>query len=79
MKHVFLAALVAVSLAADQSAQTGVPATRTLRGGVEKPAARPSGPIDVPVHEGTSMSVAISPDRATLATDMQGSIWTLPA
>ncbi|MDO8679873.1 MAG: amidohydrolase family protein [Acidobacteriota bacterium] len=65
MKIVFLAALVAVSLSADQGAQ--------------KPAARPSGPIDVPVHEGTSMSVAISPDRATLATDMQGSIWTLPA
>jgi Tol biopolymer transport system component len=65
MKHVFLAALVAVSLSADQVTQ--------------KPAAHPSGPIDVPVHEGTSMSVAISPDRATLATDMQGSIWTLPA
>ncbi len=69
MKNVWLAALVAVSLSADQGAQTGV----------EKPAARPPGPIDVPVHEGTSMSVAISPDRATLATDMQGSIWTLPA
>lgn len=25
------------------------------------------------------MSVAISPDRSTLATDMQGSIWTMPA
>ncbi len=69
MKNVWLAALVAVSLSADQGAQTGV----------EKRAARPPGPIDVPVHEGTSMSVAISPDRATLATDMQGSIWTLPA
>ena len=65
MKVVFLAALVAVSLSADQ--------------GARKPAARPSDPIDVAVHEGTSMSVAIAPDRATLATDMQGSIWTLPA
>ncbi len=35
--------------------------------------------IDVTVHEGTSMSVAVSPDGRTLAMDMQGSIWTLPA
>lgn len=35
--------------------------------------------IDVTVGEGTSMSVAVSPDGRTLATDMQGSIWTLPA
>ena len=35
-------------------------------------------PIDVTVREGTSMSVSISPDGRTLATDMQGSIWTLP-
>src|SRR5687767_6043795 len=36
-------------------------------------------PIDVTVREGTSMSVAIAPDGRTIATDMQGSIWTLPA
>src|SRR5882672_3916976 len=36
-------------------------------------------PIDVTVHEGTSMSVAVSPDSRTLAVDLQGSIWTLPA
>ena len=35
--------------------------------------------IDVTVHEGTSMSVALSPDLRTLAIDLQGSIWTLPA
>ena len=35
--------------------------------------------IDVTVSEGTSMSVAVSPDGRTLAMDMQGSIWTLPA
>lgn len=49
----------------------------------QKPApsrvAAAAAPIDVTVHEGTSMSVAISPDGRTLATDMQGSIWTLPA
>ncbi|MDP2054447.1 MAG: amidohydrolase, partial [Acidobacteriota bacterium] len=37
-----------------------------------------AAPIDVTVSEGTSMSVAVSPDRTTLAVDMQGSIWTLP-
>ena len=35
--------------------------------------------IDVTVHEGTSMSVAVSPDGRTLAIDLQGGIWTLPA
>ena len=40
------------------------------------PAAPPT--IDVTVHEGTSMSVAVSPDGRTLALDLQGSIWTLP-
>ena len=36
-------------------------------------------PVNVTVSEGTSMSVAVSPDGQTLAIDMQGSIWTLPA
>ena len=35
--------------------------------------------IDVVVHEGTSMSVAASPDGRMLAIDLQGSIWTMPA
>src|SRR5262245_54863716 len=35
--------------------------------------------IDVTVHEGTSMSVGVSPDGKTLAIDLQGSIWTLPS
>jgi len=42
------------------------------------PAAQPPR-IDVTVHEGTSMSVAVSPDGRTLAIDLQGSIWTLPS
>jgi Tol biopolymer transport system component len=33
----------------------------------------------VVVREGTSMSVAISPDGRTLTIDLQGSIWTLPS
>ena len=35
--------------------------------------------IDVTVHEGTSMSVAVSPDGRMLAVDLQGSIWTIPS
>src|SRR5271163_1220646 len=42
-------------------------------------APKPAALIDVTVSEGTSMSVSISPDGKTLAMDMQGSIWTLPA
>lgn len=33
----------------------------------------------VVVREGTSMSVAISPDGRSLVIDLQGSIWTLPS
>jgi Tol biopolymer transport system component len=40
----------------------------------------PAAPtLSVTVSEGTSMSVAVSPDGRTLAIDLQGSIWTLPA
>ncbi len=39
----------------------------------------PASTIDVTVGEGTSMSVAVSPGGRTLAMDLQGSIWTLPA
>ena len=48
---------------------------------VRRAATSPAKPtsVDVTVREGTSMSVAISPDGRTLATDMQGSIWTMPA
>lgn len=35
--------------------------------------------IPVTVREGTSMSVAASPDGRQLAIDLQGSIWVLPA
>jgi len=40
---------------------------------------KPPSPVDVTVSEGTSMAVAVSPDGKTLAIDLQGSIWTLPA
>jgi len=36
-------------------------------------------PVTVTVNEGTSMSVAVSPDGQTLAMDLQGSIWVVPA
>src|SRR3712207_6756650 len=38
-----------------------------------------SGPLDITVSEGTSMAVALSPDGQTIAVDLQGGLWTLPA
>ena len=48
----------------------GVPPTAQAQG---------AAPREVTVDEGTSMSVAASPDGRTLAIDLQGSLWTLPA
>ena len=39
----------------------------------------PPGATPVTVSEGTSMSVAVSPDGERLAIDLQGTIWVLPA
>ncbi len=51
-----------------------------IPGGCDSGAApAPPALFDVTVAEGTSMSVAVSPDRRTLAIDLQGSIWTVPA
>jgi len=35
--------------------------------------------VDVTVHEGTSMAIALSPDKRRIAIDLQGTLWTLPA
>ena len=60
---------------------TAEPGTDSSRVAGQQPGGAASGPasIDVTVREGTSMSVAVSPDGRTLAVDLQGSIWTLPA
>ena len=68
-----LALVLRVGVASGQPAK----ATSPLAPGPRKPAT--SLLIDVTTHEGTSMSVAVSPGGATLAIDLQGSIWTLPA
>src|SRR5688572_12039383 len=75
MKRAALIALLVVGVATLTSLAAQKPVTR-------KPAPKPvaaSKTLDVTVREGTSMSVAISPDGRTIATDMQGSIWTMPA
>ncbi len=38
----------------------------------------PAGSLEVTVHEGTSMAIALSPDKRTLVIDLQGGLWTLP-
>ena len=37
-----------------------------------------AAPLSVTVHEGTSMAIALSPDKRTLVLDLQGGLWTLP-
>ncbi|HXJ42593.1 MAG TPA: hypothetical protein VNH18_25155, partial [Bryobacteraceae bacterium] len=65
---VWIAAAIAMGLASSPAAPQA-----TIR------ASRPAAAVDVVTHEGTSMAVAVSPDGQTLAIDLQGSIWTLPA
>jgi Tol biopolymer transport system component/imidazolonepropionase-like amidohydrolase len=72
-------ALLSLSLAATSAlvaSQGRVPAAaqRAMRGAPTAPAT-----VDVTVSEGTSMSVAVSPDGRRLAVDFQGSIWVLPS
>ena len=68
------AVLVAVSLA---STLALVASQGRAPAGTARPAAAVTK--DVTVHEGTSMSVAVSPDGRRLAVDFQGSVWVLPA
>src|SRR5438093_10817657 len=35
--------------------------------------------VHVTLHEGTSMAAALSPDRRTIALDLLGTLWTMPA
>ena len=43
-------------------------------------AQQPAGrPVKVTLHEGTSMAAAMSPDGRTIAIDLLGTLWTMPA
>jgi Tol biopolymer transport system component len=37
-----------------------------------------AGTVDITVSEGTSMAIALSPDKQTIAIDLQGGLWTMP-
>lgn len=41
-------------------------------------AADPAAPIDISVHEGTMLAMAVSPDQQTMVIDLQGTLFTLP-
>lgn len=43
------------------------------------PSSPRQGATEITVTEGTSMSLAVSPDGRTLVIDLQGSLWTVPA
>src|SRR4029453_18179292 len=47
-------------------------------GAIASQAPTPAGSIDITVHEGTSMAIALSPDKRTIVIDLQGGLWTLP-
>ena len=36
-------------------------------------------PVHLTLHEGTNLAAALSPDGRTLATDLLGTLWTLPS
>ncbi|CAN5520475.1 amidohydrolase family protein [soil metagenome] len=66
-----IALLVAVCAAWVSRSTEKAEAATTAQGG--------TGTFDLPVNEGTSMAVAVSPDGSTLAFDLQGTIWTVPS
>ncbi len=51
----------------------------TMPGSSVAQPAPPTRMTDVDVEEGTSMSVAVSPDGRQLVIDLQGSLWIVPA
>src|SRR5712692_7245837 len=46
--------------------------------GCREPAAPPAG-VHLVLHEGTNMAAALSPDGRTIAIDLLGTLWTMPA
>src|SRR3984893_4639018 len=46
----------------------------------QQPRQPPAGrPVHVTLHEGTSMAAVMSPDRRTIALDLLGTLWMMPA
>src|SRR5919197_2881081 len=55
-------------------------ATLLLAGGLTTASQEPGArSVHVTLHEGTSMAAALSPDGRTIAIDLLGTLWTLPA
>ncbi|MBW8866314.1 MAG: PD40 domain-containing protein, partial [Acidobacteria bacterium] len=44
----------------------------------QTPSATPRA-VHVTLHEGTNMAAALSPDGRTIAFDLLGTMWTMPA
>jgi Tol biopolymer transport system component/imidazolonepropionase-like amidohydrolase len=44
----------------------------------ENPAGMPGKTFGITVHEGTSMAIALSPDKQRVAIDLQGGLWVVP-
>jgi Tol biopolymer transport system component/imidazolonepropionase-like amidohydrolase len=70
MRYASLIACVLAAFGLVTSAQSGRPGP--------VPASTPRA-VHLTLHEGTSMAAALSPDGRTLAIDLLGTLWTLPA
>ena len=77
MKRNIVGFVIVVVVAATVAPGSGRWVQTTVAAPAKTPAA--TAPIDITVSEGTSMSVTASPDGQSLAIDLQGSLWTLPA
>ncbi|HJQ68252.1 MAG TPA: DPP IV N-terminal domain-containing protein [Blastocatellia bacterium] len=47
--------------------------------GAVYPQAQESRRLEVKVSQGTNIAIALSPDKRTIAFDLQGTLWTMPA
>jgi Tol biopolymer transport system component/imidazolonepropionase-like amidohydrolase len=70
-RNIFVGLVAVVSAAFVVVRVVGLPAGQPRLAGA-------GGAVDVTVHEGTSMAIALSPDKRTLVLDLQGTLWTLP-
>ena len=70
-----LVAMTAMTALIAMTTMTTSPAVASQQRGASS--AR-QGVTEITVDEGTSMSVAVSPDGRTLVIDLQGSLWTVP-
>lgn len=69
----------ALLLLASSALPWAAAATTAAAAAADLPPASSGQTVRFDVHEGTSMAVSVSPDGRSLAIDLQGSLWIVPA